>query len=339
MRRIAIVMSHASRAMGGAVRDLHLAAGLAARGVETRVFRMHPGREVEAEEILGIPVAFCPSDNPDAIPHHQTSAALRAAIAAFDPDAVLYKGLSYRVNADVQAALKPGTAIGLVVGGAVEDPLLPQAALVLGEYREQLMRCFLPQFRAGRALVLPKFVDLSLAGDGTPPEAPEFDIVNVGSFAEKRKNQQALLPFAERHRIAFVGGGPLLAEARRALGRRGRAQFLGRLPQPEVFRVLQRSAIMVHTSTMDGLPRATVEAMACGLPVIACRDTIDGGIPPNAGLLVAREALHHAVELLLADPGLRIRMGRAARRHVEQAHGPRAIEAVAAEVLRVLRMG
>ncbi|MGG5808382.1 glycosyltransferase family 4 protein [Falsiroseomonas sp. CW058] len=339
MERIAIVMSHASRSMGGAVRDVHLAAGFRARGVDARLYRIHAGTEVEEDRMLGVPLTFCPSDNPDEIPHRQTSAALRAAVAAFAPDAVLYKGLGYRVNADLQAGLPERVRIGLVVGGAVQDPLLPRASLVLGEYREQLARCFLPLWRAGRALVLPKHVDLALAGSGVPPEAPEFDIVNVGTFAEPRKNQAALLPLAERHSVAFVGAGPLLAAQRRQTRGRHKAHYLGRLPHPEVFGVLRRSAIMVHASTMDGLPRATVEAMACGLPVVALHATIDGGIPPTAGLLVSPEGLRPAAELLLADPALRLRMGRAARRHVETHHGPRAIDAAAERALGVLRGG
>lgn len=339
MERVAILMSHASRSMGGAVRDVHLAAGFRARGVDARVFRIHPGTEVEREEMHGVPLVFCPSDNPDEIPHKQVAAALRAEVAAFRPDAVLYKGLGYRVNADLHAALPERTRIGFVVGGGVEDPLLPRAALVLGEYREQLQRCFLPQLRAGRALVLPKHIDLSLAGDGTPPDKPDFDIANVGSFAEARKNQGALLPLTARRRIAFVGGGSLMAETRRGVANRANAQFFGRLPHPEVFGVLRRSAILVHTSTMDGLPRATVEAMACGLPVIAFHSTIQGGIPSGAGLLVAPAALRHAVDLLLADGDLRRRMGRAARRHVELHHGPKAIDAAAEAALRVLRAG
>ncbi len=314
-----------------------LADALRKLGVETRVFRMHPGTEAEQEELNGVPVHFCPADDPAAKAHAQVSASLRAEVAAFGPDAVLYKGLGYAVNADLQASLPERVRIGLIVGGGVEDPLLPRASIVLGEYREQLSRCFRDHLRTRKALVLPKFVDMELAGDGRPKRAVEFDIVNVGNFHEPRKNQAALLPLTDRHRIAFVGAGPLLRIAKGSVARPSYATFFGKLPNEEVFPVLRRSAIMVHTSTMDGLPRATVEAMAAGLPVIAFRSTIDGGIPPTAGLLVAPGALRHAVDLLLTDEELRLAMGRAARRHVEKHHGPAAIAATAGEVLRLLQ--
>jgi glycosyltransferase involved in cell wall biosynthesis len=337
MQRLAVIMSHASRSMGGAVREVTFCAALRKLGVEARIWRMHPGAATEREEIEGVPVSFCPVDDATVHVHRQVSAVLRAEIASFAPDIVLYKGLSYAVNVDVQASRPAGSAYGLIVGGATKDPLVEGAAIVFGEYREQLQRHFPAHLAAGRAMVMPKHVDLALAGDGRPPRDPEFDIVNVGTFAEPRKNQAALLPFGERHRIAFVGGGPPMLEMRKAARQQPNIRFLGRLPHAEVFDVIRRSRIMVHPSTLDGLPRATVEAMATGRPVIALRDTIEGGIPVGAGLLVSAAALPHAVEMLLADEGMCHRMGRFARRYVERHHGPAAIAAAAAEALRLLR--
>ncbi len=325
------------------MRDAMVARGLIRRGVEARMYRLHGGEALEEETVLdgAVPVSFCPSDNPGVHPHLQTSAVLKAALRDFAPDVVLYKGLGYCVNADTQAALAPATRHGFIVGGGTTDPLLDSAALVLGEYPEQLRRCFRPLLRAGRALVLPKHIDFTLAGDGEPvsTEAADYDIINVGTFGEARKNQAALAPFAARHRIALVGAGPLAREVRAAVlpRHRERLSLLGRLPHAQVFATLRRARIMVHTSTMDGLPRATVEAMACGVPVIAYRSTIDGGIPHGrGGLLVAEAALPHAVDMLLADEEMRITMGRAARRHAERHHGEAAIDIAAAEVLALL---
>ncbi len=338
--RLAIVMSHAGRNMRGATRDMILARALRARGVDARMFRMHPGTGTEREMLLdgSVPGTFCAPDNPADILQRQTSAALRAEIAEFAPDVVFYKGLSYRVNQDVQDSLPASTRIGLVIGGAVTDPLVPRASLVLGEYHEQMQRHFPALARTKRALVLPKYVDLPTVGPGLPVPLADaaYDIANVGNFAEPRKNQSVLLPFAERHRLLLIGDGPMLPPLQQEYGGNPRLSLPGRMPQRRVFEHLRRARIMVHTSTMDGLPRATVEAMACGLPVIAFHDTISGGIPPGAGMLVSREGLPHAVELLLADDGLRQRMGRFARSYIERMHGVAAIEACADEVIRLL---
>ncbi len=337
--RIAIVMSHADRNMTGAVRDMIFARGLRAQGVDARMFRMHGGAEVEREDGLegSVPCVFCPADNPGDIPHRQVSAALRREVGAFGPDLVLYKGLGYAVNVHLQEGLDPQPRFGLVVGGSVTDPLLSRAALVLGEYDRQLARCFPAHVKGGAAFVLPKHVDLALTAPESPAPRPRYDIVNVGGF-ERRKNQADLLPMTARWRVAFIGNGEMLPAARQAVPPGGKAHFLGRLPQPEVFAAMRRSRLMVHTSTMDGLPRAVVEAMACGIPVVAYRDTLYGGLQQGRhGFLVAREALGAAVDLLLKDDALRTGMGRAARAHVQRAHGPAAIEAAAAQVLEFLR--
>lgn len=340
MERLALLMCHADRRMDGAVRELHFCAGLRRLGVDARVWRMHPGREVEREEMLGVPVSFVPSDAPEEHVHRQVSSVLRAEIAAFKPDVALYKGLSYRVSSDLQASRPDGSRYGLIIGGSTTDPLVPNASVVFGEYNEQLGRHFRDHVATGRTMVMPKWIDLERAGDGKPPREAEFDIVNVGTFAEKRKNQQALIPFAERHRIAFVGGGPLMPPVRQAIKQAGnadRARFFGRLQHGEVFDVLRKSLVMVHTSTHDGLPRATVEGMACGLPVIAFRNTIRGGFAPGTGLLVSEAGLPHAVELLLADEELRHQMGRAARRHVESHHGAAALARAAEQAIALLK--
>jgi glycosyltransferase involved in cell wall biosynthesis len=340
MERLALIMSHADRSMGGAVRELHFCAGLRRLGVDARVWRMHAGRETEREEMLGVPVSFVPSDVPEEHVHRQVSAVLRAEIAAFRPEMVLHKGLSYRVSADVQASRPEGARYGLIVGGSTVDPLVAGASVIFGEYDEQLRTHFRDHRVAGRTMVLPKWVDLERAGPGRPPQDAEFDIVNVGTFAEPRKNQQALVPFAARHRIAFVGGGPLMAPVRQAVklaGNADRARFFGRLQHAEVFEVLKKSLLMVHTSTHDGLPRATIEAMACGLPVVAFRRTVLGGFGSGSGLLVSEAGLPHAVELLLADHELRQQMGRAARRHIENRHGGPALARAAEEALALFR--
>jgi glycosyltransferase involved in cell wall biosynthesis len=337
--RLALLMSHASRSMRGGMREIVFCRALREAGVEVRVWRMHGDVGMAEEAIDSIPVTYCPADDPAPIAHRQVSAVLRAELAAWKPDVVLHKGLGYRVCADVQAALT-GVRYGFIVGGGVTDPILPGAALVFGEYPEQLERHFADHLRRGRAMVMPKYMDWSLAGDGVPPPADaEFEIVNVGTFAEKRKNQRALLQFTNR-RMVLVGGGPLIVEAKQAARRAGifaNIHFAGQVDHEQVFGFLRRSKVLVHTATGDGLPRAAIEAMACGLPVVAYRDTIAGGIPPEAGFLVGELGLPHAARLLLDDEVLRRQMGEAARRHVERHHGEAAIARAAAQALALLR--
>ena len=98
---------------------------------------------------------------------------------------------------------------------------------------------------------------------------------------------------------------------------------LGFVPQDELFGLYERAAVVLLTSEREGLPNVVLEAMARGKTVVS---TPVGGIPAviedgKTGLLVPigdLEATRAAVERALADPGLRRRIGAAARERVSE---------------------
>lgn len=101
-------------------------------------------------------------------------------------------------------------------------------------------------------------------------------------------------------------------------------EWLGeRRDMPRCFR---EANIVCLPSYREGAPKVLLEASAAGRPVITtdcpgCRDVVRAG---ETGLLVpARDAtaLAAAIRGLLEDPGLRARMGAAARRHAEREFG------------------
>jgi len=72
-------------------------------------------------------------------------------------------------------------------------------------------------------------------------------------------------------------------------------------------------------SYSEGTPRSVLEAMAMAKPVVTtdvrgCRQTVDDGV--NGFLVPPRDSrkLATAIETLIADAPLRIRMGRAGRK-------------------------
>ena len=78
--------------------------------------------------------------------------------------------------------------------------------------------------------------------------------------------------------VHIAGDGPLLAEIERACARQGsRLVHLGRLPRSEVVEQMKRAAaLLVPSLWYEGFPMVIVEALSCGLPIIASRI---GGLP------------------------------------------------------------
>lgn len=124
-------------------------------------------------------------------------------------------------------------------------------------------------------------------------------------------------------RLVIAGDGPLRRELEAEIARAGigaRVWLAGeRRDVPDVMRSLD---VFVLPSQSEGISNTILEAMACGLPVIA---TAVGGngelvVQDETGSLVPpldTEALADALLRYAADPVLRIEQGRAGRARIE----------------------
>lgn len=134
-----------------------------------------------------------------------------------------------------------------------------------------------------------------------------------------------LLPPDLRPRVQLdiAGAGPMEQELRamvHAAHLTDSVRFVGFVTDPERF--LQQLDVAVFPSLADSFCLAAVEAMSCGLPVIASavgglQEIVDDA---RSGLLVAPEdpeGLAEALTRLCRNPSLRQELGRNARREVE----------------------
>ena len=188
----------------------------------------------------------------------------------------------------------------------VTDP--EQARYVSGRYR-------LP---SDRVQVLPNFVDTSLfrPQDGS---VREDRLVFVGRLSEE-KNLESLI-----RALSGLGVGLDLYygdDARRqsleAVARETGVdvRFFGRVPNADLPAVLRRYSLFVLPSLYEGMPKSLLEAMACGLCVLATdvrgtRELVEHG---RTGWLVGTTPaeLRAGVQTLRGDAALRERLGRAA---------------------------
>ena len=193
-----------------------------------------------------------------------------------------------------------------------------------------ILRARIDQAEARRALGLPLDVPLvGIVGRVVPIKNHVLFLEAVGQVLER-------IPAAT---FVVAGDGELrsmLEVEAESLG--GRVRFLGWVSDlPALYAALD---VVVLTSLNEGTPVALIEAAAAGRPVVATdvggvAEVVEGG-----GYLVPSGdagALADAIEALLADPGLRTRLGEAGRDGVAERYAAERVGAATADLYRELR--
>jgi glycosyltransferase involved in cell wall biosynthesis len=190
------------------------------------------------------------------------------------------------------------------------------------------------------------------------PEAPPLVILSCGMFYE-RKNFPGLIQtfnlIAEKNPnvvLRIFGDGPdriKVEQARDASPFQDRIELPGKVGHAEVLQQMQEADVFALIGWREPFATVFLEAMAAGLPLIACNDggiaevihsvdvdapALDAGrstldtpqpngllVPPHAnGILVPPrdiEAAAQALEFLILNPEARKQIGEAARQKIE----------------------
>ena len=214
------------------------------------------------------------------------------------------KALLYR-RADAVIAVSKGVAGDLITTlrlspGAVRVVYNPIDEVIEGLANQEIRH---PWLSDGRPVVL---------AVGRLVEAKDYPVL-LQAIARLRK-VRAL-------RLMILGDGPLRDDLLRLRNRLGLEQDVvlpGYVRNP--FAYMSKCDVFVLSSQYEGLPNVLLEAMTCGAAVVST-DCPSGPseiiVPGENGLLVPVgdvRRMAEAIELLLANPELRRRMGRRARR-------------------------
>lgn len=184
-------------------------------------------------------------------------------------------------------------------------------------------------------LWLPNVIDtLQFRPGDKPLNNKEFVILGVGSLGPAKRFDRFLAIVATlcatlgRPVCARIAGDGMLQNLIAGLAASARqkglgVELLGRVTDP--LPLYQSSAVLLLSSDWEGTPNVIMEAMACGLPVVA---TNVGGVADlvqhgETGFLFPPEDVSGAVsalERLVREPRLALDIGARARAFIEQQH-------------------
>lgn len=181
---------------------------------------------------------------------------------------------------------------------------------------------YIGRLQPKRVAVIPNGVDTTMF---TPPKRKsnkkQWDVLYVGRF-ERQKNLKTLLEAVslvkKDCRVHFVGFGSQRERLRQLAASLGVKLIISNpVAHDKLPLVYHSTEVFVLPSIIEGHPKALLEAMSCGLPVVAsripgCREVIDDGYD---GLLVepTPEGLRRGITRLLNDRKLAGQLGKNAR--------------------------
>jgi glycosyltransferase involved in cell wall biosynthesis len=184
------------------------------------------------------------------------------------------------------------------------------------------------------AAVVPELIDLEawrnlLQSDAVAPDPQKFSVFSVCRFYP-RKRLDVLLRAAAllreripKFEVRIAGNGPesnRLHQICSELDLERVVRWLGDVSMRELAAEYGRADIFCLPSVQEGFGIVFLEAMAAGKPIVAARAAAVPEVVRN-GLLVEpenAEALADAILRLYRDPDLRVSLGEAGRRDVEQ---------------------
>lgn len=164
------------------------------------------------------------------------------------------------------------------------------------------------------------------------PPNPTVKVLFIGRLIPRKGFQYVVraLPRIQQltdvpFEIEVVGSGAMRAfldGLASTLGVSHLLKYVGTIPYEKLQLAYQSADVFALTSESEGMPCATLEAMACGLPVVTTDVTGNQEIVREGenGFLVPvgdTEKLAQSLAWLIRDPALRRRMGQASRRIVQ----------------------
>jgi glycosyltransferase involved in cell wall biosynthesis len=306
---------------GGPLTDRAAAAGLRVVIEPSLVSPLSPRDDVTALRRL---TELCRAGRYDVVHTHSAKAGALGRIAAHRAQTPLivhtYHGFPFH---EFQNPVRRAAYIGIERRlGRITDAVLAigsgvaTEALRRGLARPSTLRTIAPVVEA---TTVPRTAESRAAARAVLTIDDETAVVGTVGRIDYQKAPEHLIEAmaALRHRDAiavWVGSGPGLAQAQELVRRAGLAdRFVFAGERSDVASLLPAFDVFAMASRYEGLPCAIVEAMRCGVPVVATavNSVPDLVVPGESGVLVPPgrpELLAGAIDGVLDDPRTAARM-------------------------------
>ena len=213
--------------------------------------------------------------------------------------------------------------------------LLYRRADVLTANTKGVMESLVPLFQVRQLALLPNPLPMPIVPAAVGSAGDRQGFVTVARLVPQKGIDVLIRALAQTTGAArdwtltLVGDGPEREVLERQVlqaGLQEKVHFLGFRSDPQSF--LLQAGVFVLPSRFEGMPNALLEAMAAGLAVVvtdASPGPLEVVVNGVSGLVVPSDepsALADALDRLAADPGLRERLGAAARATLRQSDWP-----------------
>ena len=268
------------------------------------------------------------------------------AVVGFDLDGLFVKVPGARRVASIKGVIaderrfeRGGTRLAMGIAAQLERAHVRRADVVLTTSAYAASRIAEEYGIAGSSIALvPEPIALARwkAALDAAPRAPRgvAAVILCVAHLYPRKNVESLVRavalLKSPARLRIVGTGPqapALEALTRALGLGDRVAILGHVPFESLATEYRNADVFCLPSLQEGFGIVFLEAMAAGLPIVACRTAAVPEVVPDGecGLLVPPRdvpALAWALERLVSDAAERGRLGEAGRRRVARYDAP-----------------
>jgi glycosyltransferase involved in cell wall biosynthesis len=201
-----------------------------------------------------------------------------------------------------------------------------------------------------QVVVIPPGVDHDFrpaAPEGRTGDTGDSYLLLVGEHDPRKRHELAFRVAAAVERPLRVAGQvarwnrQAITELVRRSPRPDLIDLVGFVSRAELVRLYQEAAAVLVTSSYEGFGLPTLEAMACGTPVVAFANTATTELVAGAGRLVPDgdvDAMVEAIRALLADPDSRSELSVAGLARAAEFTWERSVRAYA-ELLRAVAGG